>query len=233
MTKKFERLPIPPLNGYWNAPSPTKYGDKTCEVIFTSVGRALTEWESIETAFSLMFGLFVESGSEAAKRAYGAITSPNGRSQALLMAAEIFAGRKKSKFPWEDFELLRKHHQNASGRRNEIAHGIVTTFNLDGTEHGCFLMPASYNSKKTDARTVEWWEKVASSEDQFEQFGAGYRYTSTDINHFGHLFHQLAAQVNSFLIEQIMLYNQKKFDEAPEANKQTIQFVSVPSPQAK
>lgn len=226
MTEKFKRLEIPPIHDYWVAPLPKDFGDESNEPVFKSVGYALTTWEQIETILSRMFQLFVESNSDAAMRAFGSISSASGRREALDMAAEIYASKKKQLFPVDDFKLLMKHIGQASVRRNEIAHGIATSFNLDGKSHGFFLVPASYLSRKNEARTLDWWKQIASStnEDQFSVFGSKYRYTSTDIDHFSNLFDQLLKQANGLYFEQFLLYSKSIFDAAPADQKLTLQL---------
>lgn len=230
MADKFQRLPIPPIHDYWNAPQPQDYGDKSNDTVFKSVGYALTTWEQIETALSRMFQLFTESGSDAAVRAFGAISSAAGRREALEMAAEIYASKKYTNFPVDDLRLLMSHIGKASGKRNEIAHGIVTSFILDGKDHGFFLVPASYISRKNEAKTLEWWNKMSSTsqENQFDVFGSKYRYTSSDIDHFSGLFDKLLNQANGFYMEQMMLYSQAKFDDAPADQKLSLQFGEQP-----
>lgn len=226
MADKFQRTPIPEIHEYWDEPDTKDFGYKSEDTLFISIGHALTVWEQIENMLSMMFALFVESGSDAARRAYGAISSASGRREALGMAAQVFAGNQVSDFPMRDFQLLMNHVGKASGRRNEIAHGIVTSFSLDGNEHGFFLVPADYNSRKTAARTIEWRKNLSAqtSTDQFAIFGSLYRYTSSDINHFRHLFKKLFQQVGGFYMEQMVLYGQRKFDNAPDNQKSSLQL---------
>lgn len=222
---KFERATVPPLHEHWNSPPSKEYGDVTDDAVFLAVGRALSTWEEIEVALANMFALFVESYSDAAKRAFGAISSSSGRREALENAAEMFATMQGDDFPKKDFDQILSHIAKASGRRNEIAHGIVTAFELDGKKHGHFLVPASYNSRKTAARTNEWWLKLASDpEDQFMVFGGKYRYTSADIAHFTRLFAILNQQIHGFFMEQMMLYGRKKFNAVPDNQKVSVEL---------
>lgn len=96
---KFERATVPPLHEHWNSPPSKEYGDVTDDAVFLAVGRALSTWEEIEVALANMFALFVESYSDAAKRAFGAISSSSGRREALENAAEMFASMQGDDFP--------------------------------------------------------------------------------------------------------------------------------------
>ncbi|HSI25674.1 MAG TPA: hypothetical protein VK952_08620, partial [Methylotenera sp.] len=52
-----ERQPIPQLNGYWNRPNEKDMGSDNADVIYLSVGKALSEWEKIENTLAVLFGL--------------------------------------------------------------------------------------------------------------------------------------------------------------------------------
>jgi hypothetical protein len=88
-------------------------GSGTPEEIFLSVGRALTQWEVIESVLGWLFGHLVESDSHAAQRAYGVISNTGGKRNALENAAEIFSDRHY-KFPMDDFKLIIKETLNKS-----------------------------------------------------------------------------------------------------------------------
>ncbi len=226
----FQRPDIPSIHEYWNSPAQKDGGDSNADIIYCSVGKALSSWERIEMILAQMFGLFVESDSEAALRAYGFISSNTSRMQSLKAAAAIFASKQGVKFPMQDFCLLIKHVSDAASRRNEIAHGIVQSIVLDGKECGFFLTPAIYNSRKVEPKTSDFWEraKEQSATDPFIVFGLKYRYTSEDIEYFINLFDQLFKQVGGFFTEQLMMVSQKKFDQAPAHQKVTIQLGSTP-----
>lgn len=224
--ESFKRPPIPPVNDLWEHPDSKENGDDNSDTVFRSVGRALSTWEGVETIFASMFGLFVESHSKAAERAYGAITSNSGRREALKRAAEIFSSKQGDKFPQNDFDLLMKHFCRAAVTRNEIAHGIVMSFVIDNKPRGFFITPAPYNSRKTEARTLSWWKEVAeqSRADPFKVFGHDYRYTSADVDHFEKLFEELRKQASGFFIEQLMNVAHEQFERAPDTQKATLKL---------
>jgi hypothetical protein len=90
------------------------------------MGVALSQWETFEEAVARLFGVLVQSGpSDAARRAYGRVLGP-GRLGLLEEAAYVYFNlNKNSKVDQKEVSRLIKHHGEASGRRNEVAHGVV------------------------------------------------------------------------------------------------------------
>jgi hypothetical protein len=72
-TPKFEN--IPPVDKHWDSPTESAQGSESADLIFISVGHALTTWEWVESIFSILFTELVEGESDAAKRVYGLMTS--------------------------------------------------------------------------------------------------------------------------------------------------------------
>ena len=77
-----------PLNP-WDIPPPPSHGDFDEEVLFAAIGRALTEWEKVETACAELFAVFVSvsqtpNHNAPAIRADGTVTS-------YQMRCELFA----------------------------------------------------------------------------------------------------------------------------------------------
>jgi hypothetical protein len=54
-------------------PSPAHLGESDKDALHLAVGRALNEWELVESILALIFGLLVESRSSAARHAYGTL----------------------------------------------------------------------------------------------------------------------------------------------------------------
>jgi len=163
------------------------------------VGLCLSQWESIENHFADIFQTFIDTKSHAAKRAYGSIVSAAGRRDALEAAAEVFFA-EWSMIPEVEqkrFMHLLKHFSRATGRRNEIAHGIAKNLgvHIQGrVEGGWFLFPAEYNSNKTSAFAGPDIQNTWS-------FDLGlYRYTSDDLSHFYSRFGELAQAVEEYIV---------------------------------
>jgi hypothetical protein len=218
------QFPIPPIDKYWNAPPTNLDGSPNADLVYLSVGRALSEWEFAETMFASLFAELVEGESDAAKRVYGNMTSTATKRAAIEAAAEIYASRHPKGYSKEHLKLLLAHYVSASGRRNEIAHGSVEKFDIDGKDHGFFLCPAMYNTKKNEAKTLEFWQRVAemNSSNPFMVFGQLYRYTHTEIQQFAEKFKALGIQAFGFSQDRTQARLQEKFDSAPAANKATI-----------
>lgn len=192
---------IPTIDELW--PNPIlkfkDQGSQNKELIFLSVGRVCTTWETIETNLGLIFGQFSESDSLASQRAYGVISNASGRRDALKMAAEIYHDRHY-KFPMEQFKLLIKHYERAANYRNKIAHGLAMEFTKENNiSMGCFLVPSFFSSKNKDAQTFSFWEKAQDSKDEFYVHGNTYRFTHEDIDLLELKFQQLNELLGRFV----------------------------------
>jgi hypothetical protein len=194
-------LDIPPINELWPDPI-LKFkdqGSSSRELIYLSVGRVYSTWEIIEANLGFIFGQFAESNSSASQRAFGVISTTNGRREALEMAAEIYHDRHYQ-FPITQFKSLMFHYAKASSYRNKIAHGVATEFsNENGISMGCFLVPSFFSSKHNLAKTSSFWKKAQESEDEFYVFGNGYRYTHEDIDFLESKLQQLNELLTKFL----------------------------------
>lgn len=219
-----KRPPFPQINRYWERPAEKDMGSNDADVVFISVGKALSEWEKIENTLAVLFGLLTESKTHAAQRAYGAITGSHVRKQTLINAGEIFADNHKVTFKMDELELICKHYAEGAGKRNEIAHAVVTLISVDEKSKGYFLTPPSYLSKKNKAKTLPFWDKARTNEDPFFVFGFDYRYTHEDVDHFRMLFQKLGEHTNQFLMEHLMHDAIEKFDQAPDNQKASIRL---------
>ncbi len=172
-------------------------GDVNVDAIFREVGYALTIWEGIEFSFVSLFCHFIEPRiSNAAARAYGAISSSQGRMEALDKAAEVYFHLHKVPKDFKgEFTLIRKHFDKARSRRNEIAHAnaISTAFAFkDGTKAGgFFLIPAMYGSQKNFAFHSQ-------DNNQFRISKSKYQFTSDDISFFKLKFAHLQQAIFNF-----------------------------------
>lgn len=179
---------------YWADPAEKTAGDEDPDSLYILVGRCLSQWESIENIFSTAFQCFLHSDTSAAKRAYGSIVSAGGRRDALRAAAEVFFTEWVliPELEKKRFLSLLNHFGTASGRRNNIAHGIVKRPTWDNSI-GWFLFPAEYNSGKNDAflqfDEANLWSLIS----------AQYRYTAADLAHFYDRFGQLALAAEEFV----------------------------------
>jgi hypothetical protein len=178
----------------WDRPKPSGVGDSTPEPIWGAIGFALTKWERAEDILASIFRHAVDSDSAAASRAFGAIQSHRGRSDALATAAEVyFAVHNVDKELQKDLALLLEHFGLASARRNEIAHAVLINIKTSTVEHN-FLVPPEYNSRKFRA-----FEHDGESSAKFGAFEAHYRYTSVDVFGIASKFDLLIDAATEFL----------------------------------
>ena len=162
-------------------------------------------------SFANIFAWLAESHSGAAARAYGAIMSNSGRRGLIGAAAPIFFDRYKVKTGTQDeFARLMDHFARASGRRDDIAHGIVSHITLNQKVRGAFLMPPSYNTGRTKPLLLGDIGKPPKEE--FDVFRVKYRYTSADIFLFVEKFGALRASAN-LLLADLWQYSAAKQQE--------------------
>lgn len=149
-------------HSFWARGSKSKGGAKSDKLIHIAVGHALSNWEHVEAAASLLISHFVESNSIAAARAYGSINGARARETALRHASETFFLLRRNFFKKDQNahaavkimekccnEFIRNYAQ-ASGRRNDIAHGIACELSFkEQKEFSWFLVVPNYQSQKT------------------------------------------------------------------------------------
>jgi len=180
------------MGSSWDVPAPQEHGDLDEEVLFTEIGRALTEWEQVEGACAELFAVLVSAPKKAshrapAIRAWGAVTGFNARCEMLkVAAAAYFRTRKQKRLAFENrFKLLITECLGFAGRRNEIAHGRVSIVyyykRTQGRKIGHFLLPSIYNPKKYNIKQ-----------------SAAYVYTSKDVIHFRQEFTKLQWKLDAF-----------------------------------
>ncbi len=177
----------------WDIVDPASRGDVDERAIFDAVGRALTEWETLEIECAKLFAVFVSANHKRsyhapAVRAYGTVTSVDTRFKMLQLAAESYFSKRPAKrdsFEEDCNDLLGEYKQYAA-RRNEIAHGLVQKVFITrkATKRvsrqsviGIFLLPSFYNPKKFKG----------------EKFT--YRYVSGDIIHYKQEFTKLYLRI--------------------------------------
>ena len=168
-------------------------GDDDVKNTFEWVGRALTEWETLESYLGLIFGIFVGASrdTEPAMRAYGSVLTFRGRADMLEAAGLAFY--LISPHPSQVFfaEIL-KQSRGFSARRNEIAHGIVQLYFQDWRQPniGSALGPSRHATNK---------QKLVPSLDQTSVTSVpSYAYTSLELLRFTRDFHLLANWVKGF-----------------------------------
>jgi hypothetical protein len=125
MSKKELKPDIEP----WDRRPWPEVGDDSIEKLYAAAGRALSQWERYESALSLVFSAFVALAlTNAARRAYYAVRSFEGRANMLRAASEAYFTENPDPELSMQFNGVLRNAANFSPRRNEIAHGVVNHF---------------------------------------------------------------------------------------------------------
>ncbi|TYL80174.1 hypothetical protein [Bradyrhizobium cytisi] len=139
-------------------PLPEK-GDWSERALYESVGRALSAWETLESAYASLFGAFLSPSWYflPPMRAYGSITGFRARAGMVKAAADAFfleseptADTPRQR---EEFRRLNDLVERFSDRRNDIAHAIVGPYTSPlGYIRGLALLPPTHATKKQKFR---------------------------------------------------------------------------------
>jgi hypothetical protein len=172
-------------------------GDDTADEIYLAVGKALTTWERLDDTLGMIFGTIVRSEKGAASAAYGVVLSPASRAEMIVAAAE-------QTFSINDplaLQIVKLVNDvgRLAGRRNDIAHGVVTSFSetrleegggKTEVEHGHYLVPANYNRRKKRSKKAIRDYLIEHGMNFYPHLFHKYAYTSaqiyTYITHFDH-----------------------------------------------
>jgi len=160
-----KKPPTPKLPQPWDRISGLK-GDDSAEVTYAAVGRALSSWEYFENEFAKLFSRFLGllDNNLPAIRAYGSVLTFKGRASMVEAAAEAFYFLKPNPTMHAKIEDIIDRSGQFSGRRNEIAHGVVRQITdpgpvIQGPTGGMMrlpivwgygVVPSEYATNKTD-----------------------------------------------------------------------------------
>jgi hypothetical protein len=171
-------------NDIWARPPFPDKGDLNEDVLFASVGRALTAWELFEADLAFLFAAFIvpQRDSEAARRAYGCVANPRGRAELIRGAASVYFRNFPNQDSEEALDTLLATAQRGAERRNDIAHGYVRPYLIKEPHPdpiSWVLFPPYYNTKRQDS-----WGFP------------DYAYTSAHIDHFRSQFEGLKSTLS-------------------------------------
>lgn len=181
---------------FWGRPGSKSAGDANPDDIYLAVGKALSEWESVEEALTFLFMVFTECDQantfRAVQRAFGSIEFNSGRRRALNAAAEIYFE------PYWDYArkdlnaLIISEVDAAARRRDDIAHGRVISFAVDKIYRGSLLVPPAYNTGRTYATIPK------DEMDPVGIFKARYRWVAVDVTRIAEKFNQLRQRIQIY-----------------------------------
>jgi len=185
----------------WDIPSSPTSGDDSLDTLYQAVGRALTEWEHVESALGDLFAFLVGApweypSKQPAVRAYGSVISFQQRATMLIEAAEAYFNLHPDENLTHRFSrIVSTECREFSSRRNEIAHGRVqAAFESPmGGRLSNFLTPGLYASKK--------WRPNEPPK---------YIYTSKEIDYFRNQFEELYDRIRGLVVD--MMDVQRAFD---------------------
>lgn len=153
-------------------PWPRK-GTRSVPKMYEGVGRALSAWERLEGALSLLFSELIESESKAARRSYNAVRTWQGRSEMLQAASETYFLKNPDKEAQNKFKEVYKNAKNFSDRRHDIAHGVVDYFDK-WPSSGRSIAKASYCLHPSYSNTKD------RTQDEMPE----YCYTAPELDYF-------------------------------------------------
>ncbi|MGJ4927480.1 hypothetical protein ACQR1K_10065 [Bradyrhizobium sp. HKCCYLRH3095] len=165
-------------------------GNSSETEIFTSVGKALSHWEMVESAVASLFTMITLGNYSAPTtpvlRAYSAIVGSRNRMQMVRAALQSWL------LSWPDCPLGPNAIDqlnlcgNWSARRNDVAHGMV---DMTPDDRRWYLFPSLYATKgrKLAANPVEGKPLL---------FRPEYRYNAEIIDGFSQEFLGLYNQMN-------------------------------------
>lgn len=174
---------------HWSRPNPKSIGDEDHTLIWQGVGEALSSWELVELSLSSLYAILCGNesyiASLAVRRSFGAIEFNSGRRKAICAAAEVYFARLWSAAKVE-IDQIDSNVANASRRRDDIAHGLLTTLTAHDGFRGSFLMPPNYNT----GRTYAFPKQTDISIDLWH-----YRFTSADLKDISSKFLKLQTWI--------------------------------------
>jgi hypothetical protein len=123
-------------NPWDRPPSPhITRGDATAEAVYLAVGKALSNWEALEAEINVLFGV-VTTGLQdwfyrPAVRAIGILHATRSKAEMITHAARAFflhfPIESETQQLEEELKAILSAYTNWTDRRNDIAHGCVTS----------------------------------------------------------------------------------------------------------
>ena len=130
-------------------------GDSSADTIYIEIGRALTQWETLESELASIYAHLLADGFDArflaAASAFGEISGSSNRLEMLRrVVAVVFSSPPMDALEEIQAEIsdLLKDVQNYARRRNAIAHGVVIDLSINNGPSASFLVPAGYMARK-------------------------------------------------------------------------------------
>ncbi len=195
----------------WDVIWPSEPDDKA-ETVYLSVGKALSDWESLEHQLATYFAFFATNGADddvAARRAYGSAIAFRARFEMIQAAAEVyFLNLSDADLSVRFYDLINEIAK-FSPRRNEIAHGIVRSMRmpmesseaeeklrtraLTPEDFGYALFPSEYSTNKNTL--------VVRARHESPRQNPRYLYSSKEIDGYGRHFRRLGKAAKELMLD--------------------------------
>lgn len=155
------------MTDLWDRPPIPKQGDAADSATYEAMGRALCEWERMEVALAYLYSVFTWRGAFDLQgaRQYGRGRIFKERMDGLEDVARRFFIQRHHQDAEGDFGRLVCRVRKFADRRNDIAHGIVTTVRwhipVVGETVGpqapqFYLLPAFYDPRRAQGHMPDY-----------------------------------------------------------------------------
>lgn len=188
----------------WERPKhlPT-HGDLERNTTYLAVGRALSHWERFEAYLALIFTETIglrPTQDICAVRAYGSVMSFKARADMIDAATQAFFFMRPNLTLHQQFDELMLMARGYSGRRNDLAHGVVDyhpeyyATDPEDASRGHVLLP-SENATKTRVLHSVGFSPVKQnplyyySSEQIDRYAVGFRVLRTRAAAYLQLLH--------------------------------------------
>jgi len=168
----------------WDVPKPEPLGDRDENVLYAAVGRALSQWERVETACARIYAFLIGAPTDEltispALRSFGVVISFPARCEMITAAGKAFFHLHPEVAIYEKWinDALSEARE-FSNRRNEIAHGFLGHIfgEETGESEGYSLLPSFYNPKKFPVSMIPTYQYVEKNilyfSEEFTKVGA-------------------------------------------------------------
>jgi hypothetical protein len=166
----------------WDVPKPEPLGDRDENVLYAAVGRALSQWERVETACARTYAFLIgaptdELAISPALRSFGIVNSFPTRCEMITTSGKAFFHLHPEVVHYEKLinDALSEARQY-SNRRNEIAHGVVCQIFGARESEGYYLLPSFYNPRKFPVSMIPTYQYVEKNilyfSEEFTKLGA-------------------------------------------------------------
>ena len=187
--------------------SPFRNGDCDSDTLYLAVGKALSSWERLEGEIARLYAAIIGVDdkyylSQPIIRAFGTPNSPATRADMVAVAAAstfyslgFQSGLEPAQLPERDgvdalsaeLREILKSYRGWMARRNDVAHGCVTTREIDG---GANAKPEVFHLLfPSDGNAAKWCEILGEPD---------YAYEAQQIDDFCAAFDNLRVRVSAF-----------------------------------